>query len=663
MINPLSMFYQFGYKEFSKKDEHSLGRCPFCGDEKHFYINIEHENKTWDCKKCGMSGGYKKFLENIIEKGIKHFDKKSGEALCKDRGLSMTTFATMNVGYLPYNNVYLIPVYGYDGKTVINIKIFNPKEKGLRNTNGLTSAMYGLWKLNDKANTVLIAEGEWDALTLIECTIKLKLKDVNVIGVPGAGTFKEEVLPFLNGKNVYMFYDNDLAGNNGATKVEKILSPITNKLFKIEWPKNTPSGYDIRDIYTKECKQSAKLTYDKIMQLSREVQTIGGQVKTVVGTKPPVDCQKIYEGFKKHLHLKDTNLLDVIFGTVIANRMQGDPVWMFIVAPPGGTKTEPLLSLSGAADIYTTSSFSAATLISGMNHNGNDPSLIPKLNGKILVMKDFTTMLSLPSFERDKIFGILRDAYDGTCQRDVGNGVVRVVQSKFGFIAGVTPMIELFTSEQAGMGERFLRYNHDLPDSYAERMKYIRKAMENVGNEDVMRKELLRLGQSVLEGKYDMTPEFTEEMNERLENLSVWISKMRAMVIRDKYYRDIIHKSTFELGTRVGKTLRKLLIGIAQFKQEKIVSEETFRIILDVAKSSVLTRNYLTVYYMYQRGENKLITVKEIQNSVKLPNSTCDLILEDLEALNVVQKEIGTDHKTHWKIENTFYRLMRFCRF
>ena len=70
----------------------------------------------------------------------------------------------------------------------------------------------------------------------------------------------------------------------------------------------------------------------------------------------------VKEVFRKWLYLKDENLIDVVLGSVIANRTPSDPIWLFIVAPAGGSKTEVIRSL-GTEEIYQVSSLSQHSLI------------------------------------------------------------------------------------------------------------------------------------------------------------------------------------------------------------------------------------------------------------------------------------------------------------
>ena len=184
----LTIFLQMGFIQQKQASNHVIGRCPFCGKDEHFFINTESANKAWDCKSCGLSGGYKKLLETAVKIGKENFAANS-KALVDNRKISAFTFSKMDVGFLPVKKVFIIPVYSYDGKEIVNIKFYG--FDSMRNAAGLSSAMYGLWRLPKDASSyknVFIAEGEWDALALVEIVDKLKMKDTVVIGVPGAGT-------------------------------------------------------------------------------------------------------------------------------------------------------------------------------------------------------------------------------------------------------------------------------------------------------------------------------------------------------------------------------------------------------------------------------------------------------------------------------------------
>jgi len=55
--------------------------------------------------------------------------------------------------------------------------------------------------------------------------------------------------------------------------------------------------------------------------------------------------------FQKWLYLPDPSPLHVALAVVIANRMDGDPVWLLLVGAPGSAKTEILMTVSSLTDV------------------------------------------------------------------------------------------------------------------------------------------------------------------------------------------------------------------------------------------------------------------------------------------------------------------------
>ena len=670
--NPLTVFQQYGFKEESQTtDGHSIGLCPFCfkkdseGKGK-FFINTKHENKTWDCKICGRSGGYQKFLQMIIEVAIKGTDY---DPLAKDRRLKAETLKYIGIGFTPSDD-YIVPVYSWDKKQILNIKIYDGAS--FKNTAGCQAAMYGLWLLPRKEedyDTIFVAEGEWDAIALIEILRALKINNAAVIGVPGAGTFKAETAQYFIGKHVYLLYDNDLAGKNGSKKAISVLSSVASKIDELIWPEGTPPGYDVRDVYTKQCKCSPKQALDWILAhcqtVSLQQQDASASVETSIQVEP-IPVKEVYATFKKWIalgdnkakHQKGTDIYDVVFGTILANRIPGSPVWMYIVAPPGGYKTEPLLACSGGKLIEIVESVTPAALISGLSIAGHaDPSLISKIHRKTLIVKDWTILLGLPEHEVREIMGILRGAFDGECGRNFGNGIRRVIKSTFGILAAVTPIIEQYIEQTAAVGERFISWRNWISEEQSVRKDHIRRALKNVMHETTMKTELNTIAKKVLLAQYPEPPVPDEALTEQIISMSEWVAAMRGAVSRDKYSKAITHRPCTEIGTRVSKEIMKWLMGVSLFKGNKEISPDSIRVAECIARSSVSQRNLSILQAMWKDRE-KWYTKLEIEKEIYLPNETCDILLGNMVALNILDKDVQQS-KSVYKIKKSFIILTK----
>src|SRR5947207_2882958 len=105
--------------------------------------------------------------------------------------------------------------------------------------------------------------------------------------------------------------------------------------------------------------------------------------------------------------------MDVALATIATGASEGEPVWFYIVGPPSSGKTEPLRAFKDLPSVFFLSSMSPNSLVSGFTTKEEDTDLLPKLNGKTLLIKDFTVTLQMTASSRDALLGVLRDAYDG----------------------------------------------------------------------------------------------------------------------------------------------------------------------------------------------------------------------------------------------------------
>jgi hypothetical protein len=69
--------------------------------------------------------------------------------------------------------------------------------------------------------------------------------------------------------------------------------------------------------------------------------------------------------------------IDIALSTTVGNRMDGDPLWVFIIAPPSGGKTEVVRALDDVPDVYPLSSLTPLTFASGFERKGVETSLLP----------------------------------------------------------------------------------------------------------------------------------------------------------------------------------------------------------------------------------------------------------------------------------------------
>jgi hypothetical protein len=342
--------------------------------------------------------------------------------------------------------------------------------------------------------------------------------------------------------------------------------------------------------------------------------------------------------------------------------MDGPPVWVFLVGPPGSAKTAVLASLNTYEKIYSTSSLTVHALISGANWKETmDPSLIPKLDGKIMVVKDFTSIMAMRDAEKDEIFGILRDAYDGRCGKVFGNGVERNYVSRFTVLAAVTPRIYDLSSNHTSLGERFLKFSvgHNLIHTSEEEI--ISRAIGNINSEAEMNVEFQDVVNQFLTRTVNMEhiPDVPKDIERRTIALAMWGARMRGSVTRDTYRNEIItSRPSAEIGSRLGIQLAKLAKALAMVHGNKSVTMAEYRLVKKITLDTIPQRNEDIFRHMLKMcpSFSDTISASAIATATRYPQATIQRLLQDMDVLDVVTKT-GTSMKYNW----TLSKYIRGC--
>ena len=624
----------------------AIADCPFCGKSGKFYAN--RDNRLWDCKVCGKKGDFHTFLKLVSDDYAESINGAL-DWLSDDRKLPSEAFKGFGVGYSSGMKAYTLPIRDAGGK-VTDIRTYKKGGK-LMSTSGATTGLWNSEALVQNEKIVWLCEGEWDAIAWQWILKKVKQPGV-VVGVPGANAFKKEWAELFYKKDVRVLYDNDAAGEQGEITVADRLSGVAGKISFLHWPSGFESGYDIRDLFVSD----GQLAYDKVMKWlkahprSKAIANASGhENKLAVVINPDekyksVHVRELMDNYKKWLHLPNTDVIKIMYGAIIANQLGGDPVWLFMVAPPGGSKSELLMSLSDWDRVHALTSLTPHTLISGTHwQGGKDPSLLPQLDGKMLVIKDFTTLLTMHYSQRDEIFGTLRDIYDGNTEKSFGNGIKRSYNVRFGILAGVTPIIETFNIVHASLGERFLKFRVTGNWDSANEDAKIARALSNLGKEDDMREGLRKTASWYLQGLKvpieGLLQRISPVFSHQIAALAKFSARLRGVVDRDRFSGMVMYKPSSEIGTRLAKQIAKLGIGISIFLGKKEIDEHVYRLMKRVALDTVPDRSEDIVQALWDIGNGKgQALTNDVIVKTRLPQTTVFRLLQDLNMLRIVDR-------------------------
>lgn len=237
-IDWVAFYEQYVHLKRAGKEEFA-GLCPFHDDRNpSFYVRAT--DGVWHCFGCGEKGNATTFL---VKLGVAKDTKEAYKLILDFAGINPndlgtgTTFKYTLEDYALEKKLdknFLISLGVTDGKDCINIPYrdidgtlvrmrqrYSPASKKRFNwSTGTQIIPYGLWLLQTmKAkNHIFLVEGESDAQTLW-------YHQIPALGIPGANTFKDEWVQYIQDFNeIYIYTEPDKGGQAFLRRVCEALN-------------------------------------------------------------------------------------------------------------------------------------------------------------------------------------------------------------------------------------------------------------------------------------------------------------------------------------------------------------------------------------------------------------------------------------------------------
>lgn len=377
-----------------------------------------------------------------------------------------------------------------------------------------------------------------------------------------------------------------------------------------------------------------------------------------VAALTPITFADLQERVGTWMLLADVGIVKFLCAVVVANRMERDPIWAFVIGPSGGGKTELVQSLLELQDTYPISLLTTTTFLSGMP-GANDASLLPRLDKRTMVFLDWTNLLAMNKDARNEIMGQLRDIYGGYMKKVFGNGKVREWRGKVGLLACVTQTVDFQQQTNAPFGERFINYRIRMPDPKEAAMR----ALHNGDKQEQMRTELRNAFISFFKGldaKAEL-PELPPEIEAEIVRVANFSAKARSGVIREYgMKKEVMFVPAPEMPTRLTQQLYTLTRAMAAV-DGSVHNPENLLITYKVALDSIPQTNRMVIMEMARRDSQ---TTKEIATALGYPTAPIRMYLENLALLGICRRTGGAETDEggtadRWTMEPEFVEIIR----
>jgi hypothetical protein len=369
---------------------------------------------------------------------------------------------------------------------------------------------------------------------------------------------------------------------------------------------------------------------------------VGPAPSATPGPTPAVaPIEDALQVFEKWLSLSSRTPVYALLGAVAANLLDGDPVWLGIVAPPSSAKTELINSLTGLPFAVSASTLTVASLLSGtparQQAQGAKGGLLRQVaNPGLLCLKDFTSTLTIRPEVKAEVLNALREIYDGHWIRRLGTDGGKVLEwkGKLGLVFACTAVIDTHHSTEDALGNRFLlsRIESGGKDQFRWALKH------SGAGTAVMRRELVACVNALFAAPRVEPQPLIEDEIKRFEKVTALAVRLRGGVERDRRSREVEAIYGAEGPGRIGLALERLLAGLDTLGLDRQIALD---VVESVALDSVppLRRNiyrYLcepiapSIQLPPAGPPLPTRSTTDIAKAVRLPSSTVRRGLEDL---------------------------------
>jgi hypothetical protein len=311
---------------------------------------------------------------------------------------------------------------------------------------------------------------------------------------------------------------------------------------------------------------------------------------------------QVQAAYDSALLLADRDVVRLLAAVVLANQLDGPPVWLMLVASSSGGKSALLMTLDdlelipGKPMTHFISDLTENTLASGFKSKDQETSLLKKLPyGGVLVFKDFTSLLTKRREGRDAIMGQLREVYDRKFDKSTGNGADTAWKGKLGALSGVTQAVHEYGTELSIMGDRFILFSMQQPDRLqATRFVMSIRTLDN-SQEDRLESakahmhDYLRMAMQTI--KNDAPLHMKKEDQEKLIHVADFVTQVRSGVVQDDRTGHVTFVPSAEMPIRLIDQLMSIGTALSHMRtvdgREPELEAEDIRILYRIAFDSI----------------------------------------------------------------------------
>lgn len=326
-------------------------------------------------------------------------------------------------------------------------------------------------------------------------------------------------------------------------------------------------------------------------------------------------------------------------------------LWLMVIGVPSSAKTDLVNFLRTQNLAYFVDTLTQNPFASGYVAPEGKKSydMLPQINNKCFIVKDYTTIFSLNNETVKKLLGELVSIYDGQFKKFSPTKGLKEYETNFSHIGCITPSaLNRHTNYMNIIGPRFLFYR--IPKLDDEKSK---RGFEIAWQDN--RKETLNSIGKLVNGFINQTLEKLEKetieldfaddsIKSTLEQLAIFTSKSRGIVItkeqsfigdedKEVTYNEVIDWQ-IEEPWRAFQQLKGLSIALSIINQTYKISEAEIAILTQIVLSSMPVQR-AEVLECFKT--EKTLTANQLSQRTQKSIRTCQRLLKELQFLGILE--------------------------
>jgi hypothetical protein len=684
-VDPEEFLNEHGF-DYRKANGELIMHCPLngcdadsTGKEAHFYIS--QETGQYDCKKCDESGNLITLAEKLgvgkdnvikrskskapgktsedsgddnkqgenylppskVEKCHEGLPERITEYLINDRNISEELIEKYSIGYGEFNgsNYITFPIYDPDGNCLY-MKLREDPESGagkMMYQSG-SATLFDWDTLETAEERIVICEGEIDKLTLESRGVQA------VSSTHGAGTFKEEWVDNFSGLNeIYICFDKDEAGKDGAEKAAKMLvEQLDADVYIINLPDYLPDVGDVND-YVSEDRESIDALWSDYAQEYHD-QNTKQRIADIASPEEKTDFSDWIEVIKDNFpHLSTSAEISASVLTQLLIKDISKPFPLVLIDVPSSGKTITINFFSGLDKlVYETDKFTPASFVSNAANKSEEQlekiDMLPRIRYNMVLIRDLASIFSKRKEDLKESLGILTRILDGGgFQTDSGTHGGRGYSGDYLFmmLAASTPLKNRVWQIMGNLGSRLLFLRLRSPEKSEQELVTQLKEENYKAKQEKCQAKTTQLFQTLWSNnKNGIEWNKEKDSNNLLEKISKTaklLSHLRGTINENESFSHQEEQTIIEKPDRINQLLYNLARGHAVLQGRRQINAQDLAVVFRVALDSARLSRSNTLRSLLRNDGYLTTNDAEVELGVSTP--TAIKRLDDLVNLNI----------------------------